>query len=217
MLEAGFIKKSTEILVRGMTLHIVHPIPVLFQERKISNSNTLITTLLILVFVFISAASCKKVVPPPEIWPFEKKGVKIVFRADENLNLYEGEAHTLAVCCYQLSKPNAFHALKKNKEGILDLLKCTRFDDSVASSEKIIIQPGDRKTVLLDRAEDARLVGIVAGYYNIWPNHVIRTELIPIEIERKGVINRKEVAYPGQLSLELFLGPEEIMETGEKN
>jgi type VI secretion system VasD/TssJ family lipoprotein len=164
--------------------------------------------LLTVTFLF----SCSKKVTELDKWPFEARGIKISYKADLELNLYQNKPHTLFVCIYQMKDPNAFNELRLDRTGLMKLLECKRFDQGVSSSESLIVHPGDEETIVFDRAEDARFVGVVAGYYSLWPVNVTKLVLVPVKIEKSGWLIRKKVAQPGQLSLKLYFGPEEVQQ-----
>ena len=86
--------------------------------------------------------------------------------------MYEQNAHTLALCVYQLKSPNAFNELAKNQDGLVKLMGCSKIGDTVTSVQRLILQPAELRTVTMDRAEGTQYVGIVAGYYNLTPNKV---------------------------------------------
>ena len=167
---------------------------------------------LALLALLLLISSCSTKVVELEKWPFEARGIKIAYKADTNLNLYEDKSHTLFVCVYQMKDPNAFNELRLDRTGLMKLLECKRFDQGVSNSESLIVHPGDENTVVFDRAEDARFVGIVAGYYTLWPNNVTRLLLVPVKIEKSGWLVVKKTAVPGQLSIKLFFGPEEVQQ-----
>jgi predicted component of type VI protein secretion system len=116
------------------------------------------------------------------------------------------------MCVYQLSDPNAFNELRMDRGGIQQLLECKRFDKSVSSTDKVIVHPGDEETIVYDRAEDARFVGVAAGYYELWPEHVTRLVVVPVKVEVTGRFIRKKTAMPDKLELGLYLGPAEIQQ-----
>lgn len=101
---------------------------------------------------------------PTEI-AYKEKAIHLNLTADSRLNLHQGSPHALALCFYQLKDPNAFNQLVDEKDGLLKLLDCSRFDPSVANAKRIIIQPGQAEKQDIDRAEGARYVAIAAGYY----------------------------------------------------
>ncbi|HUT55354.1 MAG TPA: type VI secretion system lipoprotein TssJ [bacterium] len=176
----------------------------------------LVLFLLALALCFPGCTPKKQKVEELKKWPFESKGIRLSYKADPNLNMYNEQSHTLAVCVYQLIDPNAFNALKIDQAGVVKLLECKRFDESVASSEKLIIHPGDEETVAFDRAEDARFFALVGGYYNLWPGHVSKLMLIPVRIETTGFIVKKRAFVPAELNVTLFFGPEEIQQILEE-
>jgi type VI secretion system VasD/TssJ family lipoprotein len=103
--------------------------------------------------------------PAPPEWLYEKDAIHLRIKADSQLNLFQKTPHALVMCIYQLSSPNAFQELTGSEEGMSKLLECSRFDDSVASSRSIVVQPRQDLTKSLDRAEGAQYIAIAAGYY----------------------------------------------------
>jgi hypothetical protein len=115
---------------------------------------------------------------------------------------------------YQLSDPNAFNQLSENEMGIGRLLACDRLDagpqiQGVAIAKKLIVQPGEDQTFDLDRAEGAKYVGIVAGYYQMKKRQVVRLYAIPItEEQQQGMLVIKQKP----LKINLFLGPQGLQD-----
>ena len=100
--------------------------------------------LFILVVLSLLVFSCAaKVLPPPQ-WTYEKGAVKLQVVADPVLNLDGGKAHTLHVCIYQLKDPNGFNQLANDQNGLYKLLDCGLFDAGVASSRRLIVNPGEK-------------------------------------------------------------------------
>lgn len=181
--------------------------------RRKTTALSILFVLLLLSFV-CSCATGKKTDPadPAITWGFGDKSIEISYRADKNLNQYDNKPHTILMCVFQLSDPNVFSELSKSVDGLNKLLQCSRFDASVAGFRRIIVQPGDAKQIILDRAEGAKWVGIAAGYYNMNQDFVTRLLEIPIVKERKMLILTKPV--PGKLTVNLVLGPDKIHQTG---
>lgn len=140
--------------------------------------------------------------PPPPLSsiPYEKESLVLNIKSDPQLNLYQGGPHTLALCTYQLRDPNAFNQTAEERNGFSTLMECEKFDASVLNSKRFSIQPGSAKQYVLNRAEGARYLGIVAGYYS------------PPSKER--VIRLYQIPAPGwvskKLEIDLFLGQRQI-------
>ena len=159
--------------------------------------------------MLLLVACAAKQLPPPQ-WTYEKEAIRLHIRADPKLNLDEGEAHTLLLCTYQLSDPNNFNQLANDQDGVYKLLECSLFGEGAAAAKRLIIQPGQDVNMTLDRAEGARYVAIVAGYYILEKERMIKMVEIPEYIEKKGVIKKSKIRKPAQMNIELLLGPQQI-------
>ena len=166
---------------------------------------------LFLVMIISMVYACASQPLPPPQWQYEKEAIKLHFKADAELNLEEGTPHTLLVCVYQLKDPNAFNQLAEDNDGLYKLLDCELFDAAVATSKKLIVRPGQDKTFVFDRAEGAKYVAVVAGYYVLHKDRMIRLFDIPVITEKKGFFSRKKIQKPGPLNIELTLGPRQIL------
>ncbi|HQG30588.1 MAG TPA: type VI secretion system lipoprotein TssJ [Deltaproteobacteria bacterium] len=165
--------------------------------------------ILLLSCVVFWAASCAA--PSPARWEYEEKAINLSFEADKKLNVRDGKAHTLSVCVYQLKDPNAFRQLAEDADGLYKLLGCSSFDSSVVNARRVIVNPGKSLKVSLDRADGAKFVGIVAGYYNIDRDKIVRLYKIPQE--KRGLISRRMVPMP--LNAVIKLGPKQIVSSQE--
>jgi len=159
--------------------------------------------------MLLLAACAAKQLPPPQ-WTYEKEAIRLHIQADPKLNLDEGEAHTLLLCIYQLSDPNNFNQLANDQDGVYKLLECSLFGEGAAAAKRLIIQPGQDVNMTLDRAEGARYVAIVAGYYILEKERMIKMVEIPEYIEKKGVIKKSKTRKPARMNIELLLGPQQI-------
>ncbi len=157
-----------------------------------------ISLLLCLVGTVLSCSTPSKTVE----YTYQREAIWITLRADPRLNLYQGIPHTLVACTYQLKDPNAFNQLVDEKDGLSKLLECTRFDASVAYAKRLVVQPGQEFRDSLDRAEGARYLSVVAGYYNLQKWNVVRLFQIP------GTLGSK----PQNVDIELYLGPQAIQD-----
>lgn len=158
--------------------------------------------------LFLTACAAKQL-PPPQ-WNYEKEAVVLHIKADNKLNLEEGEAHTLLLCAYQLSDPNTFNQLSNDEDGLYTLLECSLFGDGAAASKRLIIQPGQDINLTLDRAKGARYLAIVAGYYILEKERMVRVVEIPEITLAKGLVRKKKARVPAWLRVDLALGPQQI-------
>jgi type VI secretion system VasD/TssJ family lipoprotein len=162
----------------------------------------------LLVVSFLAACAAQPV-PPPQ-WAYEKDALQIHMVADPKLNFESGVPHTLVTCIYQLKDPNAFNQLSEDIDGIYKLLDCGLFDAGVATARRLIVHPGQDVNILLDRAEGAKYVAVVCGYYALEKARMIRLFEIPVVVEEKGLVKRIKTAVPQKLKVDLALGMEQI-------
>ena len=148
--------------------------------------------------------------PPPE-QKYEKDAIHLYLKSDPKLNLNEGMPHTLLVCAYQLKDPNAFNQLLNDDDGLYELLECSGFDSSVVNRERLTVHPGRDLEVTLNRAEGAKYVAIVAGYYSIRKERITKMFEIPVLVKRRGVLYLTKYATLGRMDIEIILGPRQIL------
>ncbi len=173
----------------------------------------------------LAGCSSKKVAPSPFEgagsdslkWVFETGAIELQLKTDSALNSYNDRPHTLVVIVYQLKEPTAFDDLTKTDGGVLKLLGCSRFDPSVTATQRIIIQPSEGKTVVLDRAEGSQYVGVVAGYYSLNPLQIAKVFRIPINTLKNGWIFKTITYKPAQLKMEIILGAQQIENARDLN
>jgi len=170
---------------------------------------------LVIVLVFFSCGSKKGSTTKsstelePETWNYQTDAIRLVLKADPQLNAHDGLPHTLHLCLYQLRDPNAFNQLSADEDGLYILLDCRVFDPTVTSYQRLTVQPEQQLSQSFDRAEGSRYVGIVAGYFILEKERITRFLKIPVITKRRGLLFRK-YAVPGELDLEITLGPQQI-------
>jgi type VI secretion system VasD/TssJ family lipoprotein len=145
--------------------------------------------------------------PSPQMMQpaFQQQAIKLNLKADARLNLYQNSPHTLLVCVYQLIDPNGFNQLADEPSGLAKLMECGRFDPSVASAKRLVIQPGSEVREVVDRAEGAKYLALAAGYYLVQKSKPFRLYRLPVP------------AGKGEtFTIDTYLGPQSIQDMGGK-
>jgi len=163
-----------------------------------------IRTYLFLISLFFLLSACADD-PKPE-WKYGEDAITIVYRAALNLNAVRDRPHSLMLVIYQLKDINEFNRLAGYKEGLKKLLEAKVFDDSVMAMKKIYVEPGGARNITLNRAENTRFVGIVAGYYNLIPSRCSMLLDIEFETERHGLFKIWKNTKINLLGIGLVLG-----------
>ncbi len=172
---------------------------------------------MVLVFAGCPAAPPPSMGPPvgPNWPPYEKEAIRIHLVADSRLNLYEGSAHTLLVCVYQLRDPNGFNQLGETTEGLYKLLQCAPFDGTVTNARRLdAVQPEGERHAVIDRAEGTRYVGLVAGYYDMVRENMARLYPVPILQEAAGGFHKSVTYRAGILEKTVYVGPRSLRTVG---
>ncbi len=161
--------------------------------------------------LWLMGACAHKPDPAPS-WDYGPKGVKITYRSVKLLNAFDDRPHALLMVVYQLSEANQFKKLSQYEDGLRQLLEAKGTDPTFMAVRRVYVEPGQTKTLVLDRAEKARWVGVVAGYYALEPGKVTALFEIPHTVETKGIIRRKRVAKVQPLEVTLILGEQAVQE-----
>jgi type VI secretion system VasD/TssJ family lipoprotein len=135
------------------------------KGRSPYKEDALKRNLAVLFLLMVAVMVCACAGGKPEEITYKEKAIHVNLTADSRLNLYEGSPHALVLCLYQLKDPNAFNQLVEEKDGLLKLLDCNRFDPSVGTAKRLVIQPSQVEKQDIDRAEGAKYIAIAAGYY----------------------------------------------------
>lgn len=139
--------------------------------------------------ITVSGMRCTQPSPPVNPWGYLHEGITINIKADSTLNRYEGKEHTLKLVVYQLTDNGSFLDLSKTSEGANRLLKADKFDPAVVGRDLLIVKPYENKRIVLGRVENAKWVGMIAGYFQpeggVPPSVLVE---IPLITKRKTLI-----------------------------
>ncbi|HBA86867.1 MAG TPA: type VI secretion system lipoprotein TssJ [Geobacter sp.] len=112
----------------------------------------------------------------------ELDSVRVLIKADPQLNRFESNPHALSLCLYLLKDPNGFKQLVQEKEGIPKLLDCSRFDATVVNARQIVVQPGQELKEINETGEGARYIGIATGYFYQGKRRVTELSLLSSQL-----------------------------------
>lgn len=160
--------------------------------------------------------------PPPSpvenpgdvAWPMEPGGLRCRLEASPDLNRDKETALGLTLCVYQLKEYDAFSNKAATPEGLDELLQC-RADAAQAQSARLFqLQPGATQDVVMDRAEHARYLGVVAGYTHLRPDQCAALLPFPLHTGTEGVIFRSTVYSAAPVQVLIRLGESSLSVTG---
>ena len=162
-----------------------------------------------------SSAPTELVVEEEE-WIYEVRAINLVLRATADVNSVGGRPHSIAIGVFQMSDPNTFNGLSVTQEGAFELLQKGQIDESIVSYQMINIRPGEQRKVSISRAQTAKHIGVIAGYYNLNPSTDTNIFPIPVRAIKRGIVEEvlafaalisdEAKAVPGKLNLLVDLG-----------
>jgi type VI secretion system VasD/TssJ family lipoprotein len=124
-------------------------------------------------------------------WVFQKKGIVLKVDPKYNLNLYQGKPHALQLNIYQMADPTGFNKATRNKVELRKLLNTEILDPAsgILTFESVIVYPSQEQRIVLNRAETAKYIGVVAAYYDLHPTRCVTLKKIPVSAQVKPNIN----------------------------
>jgi predicted component of type VI protein secretion system len=144
-------------------------------------------------------------------WPYAKNAIMIELASDVDLNFYANRAHTLVLGILQFDDEKAFPKLLTQPGDIMKSLRSGSLPPGALQLDRYVVSPDSRLLVEIDRVQDAKFVGIVAGYYQFDASRSARYFRIPLNLQSSGVITKDYKAQPAVLALRLFLGSQSIV------
>lgn len=143
--------------------------------------------------------------------PYAKNGIMIELASDMNLNFYANSAHTLVLGVLQLGDEKTFPKLLTQPAALMKAMSSGNLPSDVLQLDRYVVSPDARILLEVDRVQDARFVGIVAGYYGFDTARAVRYFRIPLNIQSSGFITKDYKAEPAVLALRLSLGSQRIV------
>lgn len=144
-------------------------------------------------------------------WAYQRNGIQIELIAGSDLNAYFNQPHTVVLGVLQLEDSKSFLQLLNDRKTLTHMLASGDIGSDILHMDRYVVSPGKRDILDIDRVQDARYVGIVAGYYNFDPPGAARLFRIPINIRSEGMISTTYAATPANLALRLQLGRQRIV------
>jgi predicted component of type VI protein secretion system len=144
-------------------------------------------------------------------WPFAKNGIMIELSSDLDLNYYSGQAHTLVLGILQFDDEKAFPKLLTKPADLMKSLTSGNLPTGALQLDRYVLSPDTRLILEVDRVQDAKFIGIVAGYYQFDAARSARYFRVPLNMKSSGLIAKDYKAEPAVLALRLGLGAQRIV------
>jgi hypothetical protein len=115
-----------------------------------------------------------------------------------------------------MNDPNTFRGLSVSQSGAVELMQKGQIDESIVNFQLISVRPGEQKKVSINRAQTAKYIGVIAGYFQLNPKTDVQIFPIPLRPIKRGLVERalafaaliedEAKAIPGKLNVFVDLG-----------
>ncbi len=150
-------------------------------------------------------------------WEFAKDGVMLELSAERELNRYGGESHTLLLGIYQMEDAAAFYKMIADPAALARSLSANKGNEGFVQFTRYVVDPGQHSILILDRAQKAKFIGLVAGYYQMSGPTAARLFEIPLTVASDGLLSKTWKAAPAQLAARVKFGPDGILNAERLN
>lgn len=143
-------------------------------------------------------------------WSYQKDGILLNLLTSNGLNWYDNQEHTIVLGVYQFSDEKTFIKLLASPNDIQKSLVDGQNIDGILQLDRYVLMPGKQSTVQLDRVQNTKFVGFIAGYYNLEPVAHTRYYQIPLNMSSEGIVFKTYKATPAILAVKLSLWNDRI-------
>ncbi|AGK49818.1 type VI secretion lipofamily protein [Burkholderia thailandensis MSMB121] len=148
-------------------------------------------------------------------WDYAPDALRIDIDASPRLNEYLNAPHTLLLAVFQSADAQTFRELADDPDRLRAMLAAGGPAADFIQTTRYVVVPGARVALSIDRAQRARYVGIVAGYYDADGPRAARLFDVPLHIDKRGWFSSTYRAAPRTLGLRLRLGAQSITDARE--
>jgi hypothetical protein len=148
--------------------------------------------------------------------PFSSGAISLHIMPGEKLNSWNDIPNSCSLLIVQAEKKITLQSLMDNPAMIKQLFHGAGSFDGILKIDRYVAMPGQSATLHIDRSENTRYLGIIAGYYPFpTKQHMLLLD-IPVEVTKQGWWREKWTAALATLDAKIILGQEAIRQVQEK-
>lgn len=145
------------------------------------------------------------------VWSYATDSVLFEIAADPGLNEFDGQSHTLLLGIYETADAQAFRNLAADPNALAETMATGKVPPTFAQFSRYVVAPGQHSYLILDRAQNTRSIGLVAGYAQLATANAARQFDVPVVTKTTGFIFHTHTKLPGPLVVRLNLGAQGIL------
>ncbi|WP_080420114.1 type VI secretion system lipoprotein TssJ [Burkholderia ubonensis] len=148
-------------------------------------------------------------------WDYAPDELRIDIDSSTRLNEYRNTSHTLLLAIFQTGDAQALRNLADDPDQMRKALAGSAAEAGFIQTTRYVVAPSASVALSIDRAQQARYIGIVAGYYDADGPRAVRLFDVPLKVEKRGWFSPTYRATPRTLELKLRLGAHSIVDAHE--
>ncbi|NHB95742.1 type VI secretion lipoprotein TssJ [Photorhabdus stackebrandtii] len=137
---------------------------------------------------------------------YASNAIRLKMTADAQLNVFNNIPNSCTILIAQAEKREQLDKLLANPVLLRNLFAGTGATEQILQLDNYVMMPGQSVSLHIDRAEQARYIALIAGYYPAPNNIHIRVLSLPLHLEQHGWWNKSWNAEFVPMNIELTLG-----------
>lgn len=149
--------------------------------------------------------------------PFVAGAITININARPDMNSWDDISNSCTLVILQTRAFNTLKTVSSNHTRLKSLFQGEGAADDVLEVDRYVAMPGQTTTLHLDRSKDTRYLAIIVGYYPFPKKQHMVFFKVPVRTESSGWFSKTWKAELSQLSLQLTLGAQGIVDVTNEN
>ncbi|NHB91182.1 type VI secretion lipoprotein TssJ [Photorhabdus cinerea] len=137
---------------------------------------------------------------------YANNAIRLKMMADPQLNVFNNMPNSCTILIAQAEKREQLDKLLANPTLLRNLFAGTGATENILQLDNYVMMPGQSVSLHIDRAEQARYVALIAGYYPAPGSTHVRVLSLPLRLEQSGWWNKSWSAEFVPMNIDLMLG-----------
>ncbi|OCQ51984.1 Type VI secretion lipoprotein [Photorhabdus australis subsp. thailandensis] len=137
---------------------------------------------------------------------YASNAIRLKMTADPQLNVFNNMPNSCTILIAQAEKREQLDKLLANPTLLRNLFAGTGATENILQLDNYVMMPGQSVSLHIDRAEQARYIVLIAGYYPAPGSAHVRVLSLPLRLEQSGWWNKSWRAEFVPMNIDLMLG-----------
>ncbi|WP_434524863.1 type VI secretion lipoprotein TssJ [Photorhabdus asymbiotica] len=137
---------------------------------------------------------------------YASNAIRLKMTADPQLNVFNNMPNSCTILIAQAEKREQLDKLLANPTLLRNLFAGTGATENILQLDNYVMMPGQSVSLHIDRAEQARYIALISGYYPAPDSAHVRVLSLPLRLEQRGWWNKSWNAEFVPMNIDLMLG-----------